>query len=67
MKIISKLLVILLVFSLTSCVDKKKEEAEVKAAVEKVDSLESEVQKLGKEIDTKTKELEDSLQELDSI
>jgi hypothetical protein len=67
MKITSKILVVLFAFALVSCVDKKKEEAEVNAAVEQIEAVEDAIQEVGKEIDTKVNEVEESLKELDSI
>ena len=67
MKNLMRILMVLFVFALTACVDKKKEEAEVKAMVEKIEAVESEIEEVAKEVNAKVNEVKDSLKELDSI
>ena len=67
MKTLTKFFAIALVFGLLSCTDKKKEEAETKAAVEKIEAVEAEIDKAAEEVETKAKELEESLGDLDDI
>ncbi|SEM27013.1 hypothetical protein SAMN04487910_4601 [Aquimarina amphilecti] len=67
MKNIFKLLTLLLFVGVISCTDKKKEEEETKAAVEKIEAVESELENVTEEVTKKADELEDSLKDLDSI
>ena len=67
MKVLTKYLVVLgLIFSL-SCRDTKKEEAEVKATIEKVEAVETEIEDLVEDVNSKEIELEEALKELDSL
>lgn len=59
--------VIMLLLFVSSCKDKKKEEAETKAAVIKIEAVEQEVNSISEELDQQTTELEDALKVLDSI
>ncbi len=67
MKTLTYFLIIVFTIGLSSCTDKKKEEAETKAAVEKIEAVENEIENVSKEIETKSKELDESLNELDNI
>ncbi|AXT55793.1 hypothetical protein J8L88_21160 [Aquimarina sp. MMG015] len=67
MKNIFKLFTLLLFVGVISCTDKKKEEEETKAAVEKIEAVESELESVTEEVTKKADELEDSLKDLDSI
>ncbi|WP_299767728.1 hypothetical protein [uncultured Dokdonia sp.] len=67
MKKLTHFLIIALSIGVFSCTNKKKEEAETKAAVEQIEAVESEIENVSKEIESKARELEDSLEELDGI
>ncbi|WP_299189824.1 hypothetical protein [uncultured Aquimarina sp.] len=67
MKTTIKLFVLLFFTGMISCTDKKKEEEETKAAVEKIEAVESELENVTEEVTKKADELEDSLKDLDSI
>ena len=62
-----KCLVALSLIVIVSCRDSKKEEEETKAAVEKIDKIEAEVEELTEDINMKEKDLEEALKELDSL
>ena len=67
MKTLMKCLVALSLIVIVSCRDSKKEEEETKAAVEKIDKIEAEVEELTEDINMKEKDLEEALKELDSL
>ncbi len=55
-------------FFATACTDKKKkDEKKIEQAVEKIDSIETEIKKDIEAIENKTKEVEEELKELDNI
>ncbi|MFC5046702.1 hypothetical protein ACFSTE_10230 [Aquimarina hainanensis] len=67
MKLFIKLSLIVILIGLISCADKKKEEQETKAAIEKVEAIEKELNEVSNDILSKTEELENVLKDLDSI
>lgn len=67
MKTILKLVVVIMVIGLVSCRDTKKEEAELEAQIEQIESIEAEAATLTEKVDADAKELEEALKELDSI
>ena len=67
MKIVSKLLFAFLLISIVSCRDTAKEEAELNATIEEVETMNQELDEISNEVDSNAKELEESLEELDSI
>ncbi len=67
MKTIFKLIVIIMVIGLASCRDTKKEEAELEAQMEQIESIEVEAATLTEKVNAEAKELEEALKELDSI
>ena len=67
MKRAMKLFTLLFLIGIISCTDKKKEEEETKAAIEQIETVESELEKVSEEVNQKVEELEDSLKDLDSI
>lgn len=67
MKIVSKLLFAFLLISLTSCRDTAKEEAELNATIEEVETINEELEDISNEVDLNAQELEQSLEELDSL
>lgn len=62
-----KLLVLVFFIGIVSCTDKKKEEAETKVALEKIEAVETELDEITEDIDKKAEELEDVLKDLDDI
>ena len=70
MKNVFKIFMVLLMIGVVSCRDTKKEEEEaaaMEAALEKVETVESEAEEISKQINEEANELENSLKELDSI
>ncbi len=55
-----------LIIGFMSCKDTKKEEAEAKAMVEQVETIEKEVDSISDSLDKEAKELEAALDELDN-
>ena len=66
MKTIKSIFFIVLVLLITSCRDTKNE-TEVNAQIQEVDSLEAVIDSVSEEIETETEALENQLQELDSL
>lgn len=67
MKTVLKLLMVCLLIGVFSCRDTKNEEAETKAAVEQIETIETEAEEISKEIEKEAEELEKDLKELDNI
>jgi len=67
MKLVSKIFILVFVFSFASCRDANKEEEETKAVVEQIEAVEAEVEEISTNLDKKANELEEALKELDSI
>ncbi len=67
MKIIMKLTLVLFLIGFVSCRDTKAEEEANKAAIEKIEAVESEVEEISQKIETEAREVEESLKVLDSI
>ncbi|RMA58622.1 hypothetical protein [Ulvibacter antarcticus] len=67
MKVIFKLSIVVLLLGMVSCRDTKKEDAESQAVVEKIETMETEVEEISDNLEAEEKELEEALKELDSI
>lgn len=67
MKNFLKVAILLIAIGTYSCTDKKKEEEETKAAVEKIEAVEAEIDQAVENVEQKSEELEASLEALDSI
>lgn len=67
MKTCIKITLVCLLFALTSCRDTKQEEAETKAAVEQIESIEAETEDIIESVEENAQELKNELDELDNI
>lgn len=67
MKLVSKIFLAFLFVAFISCRDTAKEEAELNAAIEEVENIETELETISEEVETNAVELEESLKELDSL
>ena len=67
MKLATKILLALFFVAFISCRDTAKEEAELNAAIEEVENIETELETISEEVETNAYELEETLKELDSL
>ncbi|MBJ6369382.1 hypothetical protein [Snuella sedimenti] len=67
MNLITRVLLVFLLLAFIACRDAKKEEEETKAALSKIENIESQVNDISEEVDTQANEMESALKELDSI
>ena len=67
MKKVSLMLMFMIFVGFWSCRDTAKEAAEMEAAVEKIESVEQDLDEAVMEVEDKVKEVEEALSELDSI
>ncbi len=67
MKTFLKLVILLFLVGNVSCKDTKKEDAETKAALEEIESIESTIEEASEDLNEDLIELEEALRELDSI
>jgi len=67
MKKITTVLLVILFLGTLSCRDTKKEEAETKANIEKIEAIEKEAEDISTEIEKEADALEKELEELENI
>ena len=67
MKILTKLLFAFMLVTALSCRDTAKEEAELNATLEEVETINQELENISNEVETNAQELEETLEELDSL
>ncbi|CAN0563372.1 unnamed protein product [Laminaria digitata] len=67
MKKIGSLVICLLFISMISCKETKKEQEELDATLDKIESVEEAIDETLEEVEQKANDVEEALQELDSI
>lgn len=67
MKKIGTLVICLLLIGVVSCKDTKKEQEELDATLDKIESVEETIDETLEEVEQKAKDVEEALQELDNI
>jgi len=67
MKKLGTLVVCLLFMGIISCKETKKEQEELDATLDKIESVEEAIDETLEEVEQKAKDVEEALQELDSI
>lgn len=67
MKKLSMFLLPVFCMTILSCGDKKKEEKELEATLDKIEAVEQEIDQTTEELDQKAEEVESALSELDNL
>lgn len=67
MRTFVKIIFAVVLLVLISCTDRKKQDAEMRERIQKIEEIDSTVQEINSQIETDIEELEEALKELDSL